>query len=543
MKKLLLPIALGLLLASCSPTSSITSETQSESPQKKLIFDEIPDLYVYYGAVDGSAPWRSVAPFIREEDGTIVSPEEATYVYEGDAIRIEDGRITALEGGTSTEVKVTAPSGATGTFTVNVLNRGYKENHEEAANDEGWYGDIDIEPIAGLDESFANGVDISSAAYIYERCGRYYGAYYNEEGNEQSLFQILADHDVNYVRLRLWVDPYNHELLDKDGNPTSYGGGVCDYPRVEWMAKEAKAAGLKVLLDFHYSDFYTDPSNQVIPKAWSDITTSTEMGEKIYQYTKETLESLKAAGALPDAVALGNETTTGLLTQLPGEDKASLTGGNPGYIEGKRSAPASISGSYGSDNFVLYLSKANQAVKEVGEEILTMVHMARGLTAANDIISYFSSLEEVAYDIIGLSGYVYYQWSNPSTLNNNLTKIANAFPDKLVSIAEHSYGFTFESDTLGGFTFSDHPDAGARPVSSYEVSIQGQTECVADVTEAVAKLPNGWGAFYWEPAWRIRAGAGWADANSRNSWANQGLFSYDGKVLGSLDVYSKMLGK
>ena len=62
------------------------------------------------------------------------------------------------------------------------------------------------------------------------------------------------------------------------------------------------------------------------------------------------------------------------------------------------------------------------------------------------------------------------------------------------------------------------------------------------LTEAVANLDNGWGAFYWEGAWRIRTGCGWADSASKNSWANQGLFSYDGKALGSLEVYSLMWG-
>ena len=77
----------------------------------------------------------------------------------------------------------------------------------------------------------------------------------------------------------------------------------------------------------------------------------------------------------------------------------------------------------------------------------------------------------------------------------------------------------------------------------YDVSVQGQANMIHDVTSAVASLPNGFGVFYWEPAWVIKDGCGWADLRSKNSWANQGLFSYEGKALGSLEVYKQMEGK
>lgn len=529
--------------SSSTEEESISSSSSSEeTPQKALQIADIKNILVYYGLLDGSAPFEPVAPEVKDQDGNVVPLEDVTFSFEGDDIRYENGGFIGLRGGTSTTVTATSKDGATGTFTVSVYNREYREKHEAAATSEGWYGDIEIDPVASLEEGFASGIDISSSLSIYESCGRYYGAFYNENGEEQSLYQILADNGVNWIRLRLWVDPYNHNLLDEDGNPTPYGGGICDYEHVEWMAHEAKMAGLSVLLDFHYSDFYTDPGNQVIPKAWANITSAEEMGNKIYEYTNSTLLSLKEADALPDAVALGNETTTGMLTQLPGTDGNSLTGDNPGYITGKRSAPSSIAGSAYSDNFRLYIRKANEAVKDVSAAILTMVHMARGLTATDNIIGYFNDLAGINFDIIGLSGYVYYQWQNPTTLRNALNTISAAFPTKKIAVAEHSYGFTYESDTQGNFTFSDWPDATATAVSSFEVSIQGQADCIRALTEAVANLDNGWGAFYWEGAWRIRTGCGWADSASKNSWANQGLFSYDGKALGSLEVYSLMWG-
>ncbi len=512
---------------STSPLSSSSSETA-----RTLEAADIENLYVYRG--------DPVAPVVKDSGGTILNNEQLTFSFEGDDIRYENGGFIGLRGNSSTLVTVTDSKGASGSFSVKVANRPYREQHGEAAENEGWFDEISVDPIASLDEGFANGMDISSAAYIYERCGEYYGAFYNEAGDEQSLFQIIADHKVNWVRLRLWVDPYNHNLLDSEGNPTPYGAGICSYEYVEWMAREAKAAGLKVLLNFHYSDFYAHPGQQVIPKAWSSISSAQEMGDTIYEYTKSTLEDMKAADALPDAVQIGNETTTGMLTQLPGTDYNRLTGDNPGYIADSYNAPSSIAGSVGSSNWTYYLGKANAAVKDVDGNILTMVHLARGLTASDDIINYFRNIESVDYDIIGLSCYVYYQWSNPSTLRTHIGKIAAAFPDKLICAAEHAYGYTYEEDMLGNWIFSKYEDPGAAAVSSYEVNVQGQADCIHDLTEAVANLSNGWGAFYWEPAWRIRAGCGWSDASSRNSWANQGLFSLDGKALGSLAVYEKM---
>ncbi len=527
---LLLPIAFVLSGCSGGTSSNISSSIGSY---------EVDDVSVYvYGQLydfdaEGFGP-----TYITEHGYENPSQDYSGYKfeYEGESIRIDDGLIIGLKGNTDTAVTVTNPDGGVATFNVNVKNRTYSSQHEEAEESEGWFDDVEVNAINGIDD-IHNGIDVSSAYHIYTASSRYRGTYYDKDGNEQSLFYLLKDNGVDEIRLRLWVDPYNHNVVEEDGSYATYGGGICDYEAVEWMAKEATSAGLGYLLDLHYSDFWAHPGQQVIPKAWADITTASDMAEQIYDYTYEVVSSLKEAGATPTAVQIGNEITTGMLLQSPGSDYSELTGDNPGYVEEAKSAPSSISGALGSDNLVNYLSQGIAAVKAVDEDILTMIHIARGLTASSDIISLYRSLSEVDYDIIGLSCYSYYQYSNNSTLVYHLNQIADAFPDKNICAAETAYGFTYESDSYLGAIYNE-----SLKVSSYDTSIQGQADMLYDLTKAVADLDNGYGVYYWEGAWKIQNPVGWADANSKNSWANQGFFSYQGKALGSLSVYDLMKG-
>jgi arabinogalactan endo-1,4-beta-galactosidase len=462
-----------------------------------------------------------------------------TYSFAGSDIEVVEGKIEGLKAGTSTTLTVTNPSGQTASCLVKVLNRDYASWTKQSATEasEGWFKDVTVSPISALTESFANGMDISSAAFLYEKGARFY----NADGVEQSLFQILKNAGVNWVRLRLWNDPTNHSRPSGD-NYVSYGGGRCDYEHVAWMAREAVSSGLHYLLDFHYSDFWADPGNQVIPKAWANLTTVSEMKSAIYAYTKETLEKLKALGAAPSAVQLGNETTGGFLYQLPGTDSASTTGNsNAGYLTNKTTLSTAMAGRTGTTAFHDYMASAIAAVKAVDPTIQIMIHLAKGLTATAAIESYFAQFNDLEYDLVGLSAYVYYAWSNKSTLHSSLATLSSYFSGKRICLVETSYGFSYAKSDYASFSFQNGATCG--PVASYPVSIQGQANLIHDITEEVASLSNGFGVFYWEGAWVVRNGAGWADSGSTNSWANQGLFSYEGKALGSLEVYQKIRGK
>ncbi|MBP5216526.1 MAG: glycosyl hydrolase 53 family protein, partial [Bacilli bacterium] len=236
-------------------------------------------------------------------------------------------------------------------------------------------------------------------------------------------------------------------------------------------------------------------------------------------------------------VAIGNEVTGGMLLHLPGEDAASYTCGNPRYSSAKTAASPSIAGTVGSENFKKYLKAGLDAVHFVNPDILTMVHIAQSFENLEAIQWFYDEISALPYEVIGLSAYSYYHYANQSVLENALSSLSSRFPNKKIAIAETAYGFTYEGDEDASNTFYSSGDA--KPITGYPCSIQGQAAIVSDALKAVASLSNGFGLFYWEGAWTPRKGCGWGDAQSKCSWANQGLFSYDGKALGSLSLFQK----
>ena len=118
--------------------------------------------------------------------------------------------------------------------------------------------DIYVEPVEGISDDFIRGMD-ASAVLALENSGV---KYYNFDGEEQDVFQTLSEAGVNYIRLRVWNDPY-----DENGN--GYGGGNNDLPTAIELGKRATKYGMKVCIDFHYSDFWADPKRQHAPKAWT----------------------------------------------------------------------------------------------------------------------------------------------------------------------------------------------------------------------------------------------------------------------------------
>ena len=478
--------------------------------------------------------------FNNKDDG-----ETFAYEYEGENIRIEDNKVIALKGNSVTKVDVTSSKGRKTNFKVTINNREYVSTHKEAEENEGWFNSVNIDPVTNMKEGFANGMDISSAKQLYDNGQKFY----NSNGDEQSLFYILKDAGVNWIRLRLWNKPYDEYVENGETKIYQYGGGNCDINNVSWMAHEAKAAGLKVLLDFHYSDFWADPSNQIVPKDWVDIDTVSGMANAISDYTTESLKTLKDNYALPDMVTIGNETYGGMLMHNPGDvTKTGRSNLAPKYSYDKTNRTNGTEAKYDftgskSSNTTLrtYIKAGVDAVKKFDSSILTSIHFVKGFSDYNTSIKFFQTFDDLDIDVFGLSGYSYWHYSNPSVLNNGLSQIASAFPNKSVAIFETSYGFTYESDNWALNTFSASSDT-CKPVSGYECSIQGQAKMLRDTVAAVTSISNCFGVFYWEGAWTPTKKSGWADYTSKVSWANQGFFSYNGKSLGSLEVYNKMKG-
>ena len=149
-------------------------------------------------------------------------------------------------------------------------------------------------------DSYIRGVDVSTLDMLEDL-----GAHYYQNGVESDALTILHNNGANYVRLKLFVDPY-----DAEGN--SYGGGTNDYATTLSLAQRAKNLGMGVLIDFHLSDFWADPANQIKPKAWADLSFD-ELKTTLYNYMKDTLNDFAAAGVVPEMIQVGNEISTGIL--------------------------------------------------------------------------------------------------------------------------------------------------------------------------------------------------------------------------------------
>lgn len=392
---------------------------------------------------------------------------------------------------------------------------GAKTNNEEYD-----YNSIIVNPVKNLRSDFLMGVDASMVAKI-EELG---GTYYNENGKEQDIFQIMANDGVNAFRVRIWNNPYN---MFKEG----YGGGDNDVKKAVSLAKRAQAVGMKILLDFHYSDFWADPDTQDLPVKWASINNDVDLAKELYTFTKDSLNQFKDANLKIEMVQIGNEINNGMCWPV-----GKISWNNP---------DASF------DTIAKLLRAGIKAAKEVYPEIYTMVHLANGGNF-DEFENFFTELEErrVHYDMIGASYYSY--WSGTLTnLQKNLDNLSTKF-NKPVVVVETSYGYTSSEHDDAANTYNSTFEE----VGGYLTSLQGQATSLRDVIQVVANVPNnlGLGVFYWEPAWLPLAGASWAsEASGRNinaetgaaedgkaTWPNQGLFSYTGKALPTLAVFKQV---
>jgi arabinogalactan endo-1,4-beta-galactosidase len=368
---------------------------------------------------------------------------------------------------------------------------------------------IHLNPIEGLSPDFIMGADVSMLRQIEISGGKYY-----VNGIEEDCLKILKDHGVNWIRLRIWVDP-----TDDAGN--GLGGGNNDLEKTMEIAARAKKLGLKVLIDFHYSDWWADPGTQTKPRAWANLSTE-ELQKAVYNYTANVIHSLVKARATPDMVQLGNEINGGMLWP---DGKI--------WVEGNESIG-------GFDGLAALLDQGIQAIHDndphannPGKRIKIMIHLANG--GSNDLYhTVFDGLtaKGVEYDVIGLSYYSY--WHGPmADLISNMNEISARY-NKPVIIAETAYAFTVEAGDVQSNLYGD----GLQEIGGYEATVQGQATAMRDVMAAVAQVPNGkgLGIFYWEPEWIPVEGAGWKTGQG-DTWENQAMFDFHGNALPSINVF------
>lgn len=357
---------------------------------------------------------------------------------------------------------------------------------------------------------FFKGADLSTLLEV-ERCG---GCFYDLDGRKDDAMRILARHGVNHVRLRLWNDPYSEM-----GEP--YGGGGCDLNTVAALARRAKDLGLTWQLVFHYSDFWTDPGKQNLPKAWRALSPA-ELEKAVYTFTRDTLQALKTKGLAPDLVSVGNEITNGLL-----------------WPDGK--VPA-------WDQVARLVSCGIRAVRDTLPEAKTLIHLDNG-GRPEISLEWFSRYVDHGgedFDWIGLSYYPYWSGSMAG-LEENLRLLAEKYRKPLL-VTESAMGHTLRDYADYECLTPDQrkgPAAGAQQAEAvpWPMTPAGQATFLAELAALIRRAPEGLGAgfVYWEPAWLPVKGNEWATTAGLcylrnpgpggNEWANQALFDYNGHAL------------
>ncbi|MFH8935884.1 glycosyl hydrolase 53 family protein [Streptomyces griseosporeus] len=352
------------------------------------------------------------------------------------------------------------------------------------ANAGNWINVDDLTLTSGSTGLAIKGADISSLAKS-EALG---GVYRSASGTTGDAVTLLKNAGMNYARLKVWVNP-----ADGWNNKT----------RVLAMAKRVKAAGMKLLVDFHYSDTWADPGKQTKPAAWSGHGYS-QLKTDVYNHTYDVLNALKAQGTTADMVQVGNEINGGMLWSEGSTDNWSQLAGliNSGY----------------------------SAVKAVSSGTKVALHLAN---AGDDgtVRWWFDNARTygINYDVIGLSYYGYWHGSlaaAQATLDDTAARYG-----KPVFIAETAYPFRLDSEDA----LTNQIDTTGELVGGYPATTAGQLAWMNAVANIVEAVPNGrgLGVFYWEATWTAVSGNGWdpADATSGNGWENQALFGYDDRAL------------
>lgn len=316
-------------------------------------------------------------------------------------------------------------------------------------------------------QKFAKGADVSWLPQM-EATGY---KFYNEKGKSEDCIDILKAHGINSIRLRTFVNPSDDKA-----------SGHCSKEETIAMALRAKKAGMRVMIDFHYSDTWADPAKQGKPKAWEGLNFE-QLKQALYDYTFDVISSLRKAGVTPEWVQVGNEIPTGMV-----------------YPEGH------------TDNWpqlVQLLNNGYDAVKKASPTSKVILHVDQGNN--NERFRWWfdaATKHGAKYDIIGMSYYPYWLEGNPDyTLSIN--DLEHNMKDMITR-----YGKEVMVVEVGG---EDH-------------QIENTYNLLTEVIKRTRNLPNGagLGVFYWEP-------------EGARSWSHYGLSAWgdDGRPSKALKAFKK----
>ena len=293
--------------------------------------------------------------------------------------------------------------------------------------------------------------------------------FYNDKGVKEDCIQILKDHGINTVRLRTWVNPSNDAA-----------SGHCSKDETVALAVRAQKAGMRVMIDFHYSDSWADPGKQRKPAAWEGHNFP-QLLKDVYDYTFDVMSALKANGVTPEWVQVGNEIPGGMI-----------------YPEGSTAH---------WDSLAQLINKGYDAIKAVSATTKVILHLDQGNNNQR-FRTWFDSAttHHVRYDVIGFSYYPYWLRGHPdytlsiNDLGNNLQDMSSRY-NKEVMVVEVG-----GEDTLVQNTYD------------MLIAVQQKVKAVAH--------NKGLGVIYWEP-------------EGARSWSKYGLSAWgnDGKPTHALDAF------
>lgn len=424
--------------------------------------------------------------------------------------------------------------------------------------------------------TFIKGADISTLFEEIEAGAKYYDSMSGNPSkgdykkDPEELIEILKRYGFNSIRIRHWNDPYSP-------SGEKYGAGTNDLESVMKLAKLTKDAGMSILYDVQYSDFWADPGKQTMPKAWRGLSVD-ELCKKVYEFTLDTMNKFKENDTLPEYVQVGNEVTNGLMWPAAKKPDAKDIVVNADGNKTLKNLDSSIGNPY--DNIARFISEGIRAVREVSPSTKIMIHLDNG--GNNPMYrdwfdNYFARIKSPSgdgiimncptnqkdmqpclpiafneaedFDIIALSYYPFWH-GTMDELEYNMKDMAKRYGKPLV-VAEVSTGFTMEDYRKYE---SDKPESligmATRPhlieKIEYPMTKQGQCDFMKEFMTRVKSIPGGLGFYYWEPAWIPVPGVGWAtDAAlsytgekgpGGNEWANQALFDYNGRALDALAI-------
>ncbi|TDD94703.1 glycoside hydrolase family 53 protein [Flavobacterium cellulosilyticum] len=291
--------------------------------------------------------------------------------------------------------------------------------------------------------------------------------FFDQDGSQKDCLQLLKDRGINTIRLRVWVNPNDDKI-----------SGHCSKAETVTMALRAQKMGMRIMIDFHYSDSWADPGKQKKPAAWENHSFE-ELLKDVYDHTYDVLLALKSAGVTPEWVQVGNEIPGGML-----------------WPEGSTSNWSQLA---------QLLNKGYEATKAINASIKVIVHVDEGNNSAK--FRWFFDIAKannVKYDVIGLSYYPFWIKSDYTStiidLENNLKDMASRYGKEVMVV-----------EVGGDYTL-----------------VQNTYDMLVAVIAAVKNVPNnkGLGVIYWEP-------------EGEKSWSRYQLNAWqsDGKPSLALDAF------